>query len=167
MSSCRSLALRDLLPTVLPGAAVSTAPYLRSTAAEPLVHAVDGNLTSGRTSTATPTPTATPGKRGCYPPLLLLIYGASPTPAPTASATPTLAPARMFTCSKLWRQSVTSDRPTVDWHGSINFALRQELTTETSNAAVIEALAGASVRIETLYGGAWLVACKSVAFCEP
>jgi hypothetical protein len=48
MSSCRSLALRRILLTVLLGAALAAAPYLQSTAAEtPLVHAVDRNLTSG------------------------------------------------------------------------------------------------------------------------
>ena len=133
--------------------------------------------TATSTPTATPPSTPTPGKRHGYLPLLLQTYTVPPvpTPTPTASGTPTLEPARMFTCSNwcqpgsqigLWRQTVTSDRPVADWRGYINFALI-ELVSETATTAVIEAPAGASARIEALYGGAWLVACKSVAFCEP
>ena len=62
---------------------------------------------------------------------------------------------------------MTSDRPVADWRGYIDFALYQDLVSETATAAVVEAPEGAPVRIEAFYGGTWLQACKSVAFCEP
>jgi len=151
--------------TLTPTATATTTPTATSTPTATLTP----------TATATPTPTATPSKLRSYLPLLLRAYTASPVPTPTATATPTPDPTRMFACSNwcepgsqngLWRQTAISDRPVADWRGSINFTFR-ELVTETDTTAVIEAPAGASVRIEALYEGTWLLACKSVAFCEP
>ena len=133
-------------------------------------------LTPPATRTPTGTPTATPSKLKNYLPLLLRAYTTSPTPTPTATATPTPDPAGMFACSNwcepgsqngLWRQTITADRPVADWRGYINFVLQQNLVSKTSTTAVIEAPAGAPVRVEALYEGTWLLACKSVAFCEP
>ena len=170
-------------PTFTATPTVTSTPTPTSTATPTATSIATPTPTATHTATATSTPTATPpstptpGKRHGYLPLLLQTYTVPPvpTPTPTASGTPTLEPARMFTCSNwcqpgsqigLWRQTVTSDRPVADWRGYINFALI-ELVSETATTAVIEAPAGASARIEALYGGAWLVACKSVAFCEP
>ncbi len=139
--------------------------------------------------TATPTPTPTQSRRKCYLPLLLRAYTepssptATPTgtaipptatPSPSATATPAPGQPPTFRCSDWctpggtpgWRrQSVTSDRPVSDWQVYINFTLHPDLVAETATAAIIEAPNDASVRVEALFDGRWLLACKSVVFC--
>ncbi len=118
-----------------------------------------------RTFTAASTPTATPTAQSP-------IETPSQTPTPTATPDPSQPP--VFTCSDWctpggtpgWRrQTITSSRPVVDWRAYVNFTLHQDLTSETALMTIAEAPENASVRIEALFNGDWLLACKSVVLC--
>jgi hypothetical protein len=146
--------------------------------------------TATPTRTLTPTSTATSAFRRVYMPLLRRSGQPEPsatptlgepavrtrTPTPTATRTPTLSALPVFTCSN-WcttgsapntrKQSVSADRPVSDWRAVIDFALLEALTVESATSAEVEAPNDASVRVEALFGGQWLVACKSVASCVP
>ena len=63
------------------------------------------------------------------------------------------------------RQAVLSDRPVADWRMIVKGTIVGELTKETAQSAVAEALEGTQVRIEALFEGQWIMACESVVAC--
>lgn len=115
---------------------------------------------------------------------LIPVLTPTPTPTPPASAGQTIhlplmtfatgGPPPAFQCGgwcmvgsapDLRRQSVTSDKAVGDWRMRIDGQIQESLVKETTFSALAEAPTGATIYIEAMWQGQWLLACKSMVIC--
>ncbi|RME42432.1 MAG: hypothetical protein D6791_17750 [Chloroflexi bacterium] len=118
------------------------------------------------THTATPTSTPKAWSRTALH-LPVVIRGKGTRPPPTALPE--------FQCSDwctpgsrpgYWVQFISASKPVADWRAFDGSTYIDDLYKETATSAAVEAMLGQSLRVEALYGGAWLPACKSVVKCS-
>jgi hypothetical protein len=158
-----------LVPTHTPTATPSATPTVTST---PTASATP-TATPTETMTATPTEaaTATPTSTSVVLPLGLiympLLSQGHPNSTPSVPSEFTCGDWHRSNEPATCRRKIVSSRPVSDWRMTVNDTLGDNLLIETASSAVAEAPEGASVRIEALFEGAWLLACKSPAICMP